>query len=435
MMLSPNRREGWVDPGTVGMPEMATATAIERHHNPSYCAFPNLIIPISPTGMPCVAVWPKTVRTSAMEVLWFAPSWGEGPRGSLWETRIANFARIVEEDIQFAAPMQETIESPGFRGVPLNYQERRIYHWNEEVDRRIGVERIPTIRAAGRAAACRPCRVITSNPAASTEDSVMAKPGKREARPPTRAAGFADIGQLISATALRTPDAVALDDGTRTLTYAAFEARANRTASALRAQGVGPGDRIAVLSEKRLEYLELAVAGARTGSILCALNWRFSLADLAHCVRLTKPALLFVSDRHAAALADLDLAGITTIRFGDAYEALPTPSPAEAAPSIVDPEDGFIILHERHHRRLESRAHQPSRRGRPAAARTHRLCSGAGRQLRCLGATVSHGGARARATHPGARRHCPCGRRRGHRSHRAPRRDGASMVARAAPRG
>jgi hypothetical protein len=143
MMLSPNRREGWVDPGTVGMPEMATTTAIERHHNPSYCLFPNLIIPISPTGMPCVAVWPKTVRTSAMEVLWFAPDWGGGPREPLWETRIANFDRIVDEDIQFAAPMQETIESPGFRGVPLNYQERRIYHWNEEVDRRIGVERVP----------------------------------------------------------------------------------------------------------------------------------------------------------------------------------------------------------------------------------------------------------------------------------------------------
>jgi nitrite reductase/ring-hydroxylating ferredoxin subunit len=143
MMLSPNRRDGWVDPGTVGMLEMASATDIERHHNPSYCLFPNLIVPVSPTGMPCVAIWPKTVRTSAIEVLWFAPNWGDGPRAPLWDSRIANFDRVVDEDIQFAAPMQETIESPGFRGVPLNYQERRIYHWNEEVDRRIGIERVP----------------------------------------------------------------------------------------------------------------------------------------------------------------------------------------------------------------------------------------------------------------------------------------------------
>jgi hypothetical protein len=39
--------------------------------------------------------------------------------------------------------LQESITSPGFRGVPLNYQERRIYHWHEELDRRIGVERVP----------------------------------------------------------------------------------------------------------------------------------------------------------------------------------------------------------------------------------------------------------------------------------------------------
>jgi hypothetical protein len=27
--------------------------------------------------------------------------------------------------------------------MPLNYQERRIYHWHEELDRRIGVDNIP----------------------------------------------------------------------------------------------------------------------------------------------------------------------------------------------------------------------------------------------------------------------------------------------------
>jgi hypothetical protein len=79
-----------------------------------------------------------------MEVLWFAPDWGGGERDPLWDNRIANFDRIVDEDIQLAEPMQETIESPGFRGVPLSYQERRIYHWHEEIDRRIGVDRVPT---------------------------------------------------------------------------------------------------------------------------------------------------------------------------------------------------------------------------------------------------------------------------------------------------
>ena len=110
MMLSPNRRDGWVDPGTIGMPEIPNATEIERRHNPSYSIFPNFILPVSPTGMPAVCVWPVTAQTSVLEVLWFAPGWGDGPRPPLWDTRIANFDRIVDEDIQFANSMQATVE-------------------------------------------------------------------------------------------------------------------------------------------------------------------------------------------------------------------------------------------------------------------------------------------------------------------------------------
>ena len=143
-MLTPNRRADWVDPGTIGMPEMAAATTIERDHNPSYNVFPNMILPISASGIPCVVMWPLSIERTLMEVLWFAPDWGKGERDPLWEARIANFDRILDEDIAFVAPIQASLASPGFKGVPLNYQERRIYHWHEELDRRIGVERVPS---------------------------------------------------------------------------------------------------------------------------------------------------------------------------------------------------------------------------------------------------------------------------------------------------
>jgi hypothetical protein len=35
------------------------------------------------------------------------------------------------------------MESPGFKGVPLSYQEARIYHWNQNADRMIGSDKIP----------------------------------------------------------------------------------------------------------------------------------------------------------------------------------------------------------------------------------------------------------------------------------------------------
>ncbi len=115
---------------------------IERDHNPSYHEFPNIILPIAPTGIPPVLFWPQGVDRTLLDVAWFTPDWGPGPRHPLWETQVTNFDRIVDEDIAFVEPIQESLASPGFRGVPLNYQERRIYHRHEELNRRIGLARI-----------------------------------------------------------------------------------------------------------------------------------------------------------------------------------------------------------------------------------------------------------------------------------------------------
>lgn len=151
------------------------------------------------------------------------------------------------------------------------------------------------------------------------------------------------MGQLIGAVAQRRAGAIAVDDGLRALTYETFDARANRAANALRARGLGPGDRIAILAENRIEYLELAVAAARTGVILCALNWRFAVAEIAHCIDLTGPRLVFASSRHLALLdttTDLDI-----IVFGEAYEALLAPCGTQAGEPTAGPEDGYIILY------------------------------------------------------------------------------------------
>lgn len=153
LMVTPNRRPDWEDPGTRGMPRVTTATEISANNNPSFHFYPNLVTPVDPTGCPFLLFWPTSDTTMRIECIWFAPDWGPGPRHPLWDARIKNFDRILEEDLQFAAQIQESIMSSGFRSVPLNYQERRIYHWHEELDRRIGVERVPAaLRVAPRLA-------------------------------------------------------------------------------------------------------------------------------------------------------------------------------------------------------------------------------------------------------------------------------------------
>ena len=142
-MITPNRNPDWVDPGTVGMAKIDTVTEIPAQHNMSLNFYPNLISPMADSGMPFLTFWPVGINTMQIDCHWFAPDWGEGESDPLWQTRIENFERILYEDTQFAVQIQESVESPGFDGVTLNYQERRIYHWHEELDRRIGIEKIP----------------------------------------------------------------------------------------------------------------------------------------------------------------------------------------------------------------------------------------------------------------------------------------------------
>jgi hypothetical protein len=49
----------------------------------------------------------------------------------------------MDEDKFNMAPMQESLESPALTGIPINYQERRIWHLHEQIDRLIGEEHIP----------------------------------------------------------------------------------------------------------------------------------------------------------------------------------------------------------------------------------------------------------------------------------------------------
>jgi phenylpropionate dioxygenase-like ring-hydroxylating dioxygenase large terminal subunit len=142
-MFTPNRRPDWEDPGTRGMPKVAGVSATIAKNNPSFMGYPNLVTPVADSGIPFILFWPCGPREMEIEVVWFSPDTGGEPLSPLWETRIANFERILYEDTQFAEYIQQSVESPGFRGLTLNYQERRIYHWHEELDRRIGPERIP----------------------------------------------------------------------------------------------------------------------------------------------------------------------------------------------------------------------------------------------------------------------------------------------------
>ena len=64
--------------------------------------------------------------------------------GNIWTSPDeSELGQVLQEDTQFGLAIQKSMESTGFKGVPLSYQEARIYHWNQWADRVIGIENIP----------------------------------------------------------------------------------------------------------------------------------------------------------------------------------------------------------------------------------------------------------------------------------------------------
>ena len=109
----------------------------------SYGLFPNWVSPLSQYAIPPILFWPNGINKCRMETWTMAPAWKEGMRPSLWTEGDGELCQVLLEDTQFGEKIQKSMESSGFEGVPLSYQEARIYHWNQAADQMIGVHNIP----------------------------------------------------------------------------------------------------------------------------------------------------------------------------------------------------------------------------------------------------------------------------------------------------
>lgn len=126
-----------------GVPAMVDCTSS------AVSLFPNAIVPLGRIGFPINLFWPIDKDTTRLEWIYYAlPPDGEDhfdpeQLPEHWQHRRNTYNQIMAEDERNMAPMQRSMESPALRGIPINYQERRIWHLHEEIDRVIGVERIP----------------------------------------------------------------------------------------------------------------------------------------------------------------------------------------------------------------------------------------------------------------------------------------------------
>ena len=108
------------------------------------------------------------------------------------------------------------------------------------------------------------------------------------------------IADTLRQTAARHPDAVAIICGDVTWTYREFDRLVTRLAAGLAAQGVGLGERIAVISRNSHSFAALRYALARLGAVLVPINFMLQAGEVAHILRHARCTRLCVDSEFAA---------------------------------------------------------------------------------------------------------------------------------------
>jgi fatty-acyl-CoA synthase len=139
---------------------------------------------------------------------------------------------------------------------------------------------------------------------------------------------------FLARSALVYPEATAVVDGDRRLTYAEFQGRVDRLTAALHALGVGPGDRVAVLAPNGAMALEAHFGPMRIGAILVMLNTRLQSRELDWILRHCGAKVLLVDPQLRAVVESASVE-----RIVDDYEGLLDVAAGAAVPPRIGPPD------------------------------------------------------------------------------------------------
>ena len=111
------------------------------------------------------------------------------------------------------------------------------------------------------------------------------------------------IGTLVRGNARIYAMRPALIEDDTELTWADLERRTNRLARTLRSQGIGKGDRVALLLNDGIQFIELLIATGKAGAIAVLLNWRLAPEEIAWILADSAPTAIYRADRFAGLLA------------------------------------------------------------------------------------------------------------------------------------
>ncbi|MHA2202912.1 MAG: AMP-binding protein, partial [Candidatus Hodarchaeales archaeon] len=168
------------------------------------------------------------------------------------------------------------------------------------------------------------------------------------------------LGEILRINAFKHPNRLAVKDINRSLTNKEFDARTNKLANGLLKRDLRKGDKIAVLSNNNIEFMELYGAAAKAGLIIVPLNFRLLPKDLYWIVSNAECKMVIVESQYYEItinnwdlVIDFGLDKLDHVVIGDipvaenwTYFEDIIEEGEESYPSIeVNPEDPWILLY------------------------------------------------------------------------------------------
>jgi long-chain acyl-CoA synthetase len=162
---------------------------------------------------------------------------------------------------------------------------------------------------------------------------------------------FITLDALVRNTAASKPAKIAVIDGERTITYAAFDALIDRVAASLQASGLKPQDAISICALSSIEYAAVFLGALRAGVAVAPLAPSSTAVDFAAMVKDAAAKILFMDETTAASFASADIApGVRRVALdggqaGEAFTQWLAPEAAKPTPVAIDPQWVFNIIY------------------------------------------------------------------------------------------
>lgn len=125
----------------VDRPASDAPSDLFRDHTIALPMFPNSFMAIDPVGFGWQTWWPVSQTKSRM--VFSLMGWKGDEDPAFLDTMVQQVNAIAAEDVRLFAALQRSLDSGVMKSIVMGYQERALYWYQEEIDRKIGAENIP----------------------------------------------------------------------------------------------------------------------------------------------------------------------------------------------------------------------------------------------------------------------------------------------------